>query len=266
MTNWVDIDKQAKAWLKDAGLMIKKSFSKKLEIQTKSNQNDLVTEIDRKTEQFFIEKIREAYPEHKILGEEGLGDQITSTDGIVWMVDPIDGTMNFVHMQRNFAISIGIYENGIGKIGLVYDVVHDELYHCLKGNGVYMNDTALKPLETAKVSTAIIGLNPTWVTENKRIDPRVLGPLIKDSRGTRNYGCASLEIANVAAGRLDAYISLRLSPWDYAAGKIMVEELGGIVTDLRGEPLNLLDQTSVFISKQGIHKEVMENYLHNGNW
>ena len=94
----------------------------------------------------------------------------------------------------------------------------------------------------------------------------MLGPLIKDSRGTRNYGCASLEIANVAAGRIDAYISLRLSPWDYAAGKIMVEELGGVVTDLRGEPLNLLDQTSVFISKHGIHKEVMENYLHNGNW
>lgn len=266
MTNWVDIDRQAKAWLKDAGLMIKESFSKTLQIETKSNRNDLVTEIDRKTELFFIEKIRKAYPEHKILGEEGLGDHITSTDGIVWMVDPIDGTMNFVHMQRNFAISIGIYENGIGKIGLVYDVVHDELYHCLKGNGAYLNEIALKPLKKAKVSTAIIALNPTWVTENKRIDPNVLSPLIKDLRGTRNYGCASLEIANVAAGRLDAYISLRLSPWDYAAGKIIVEELGGTVTDLRGAPLNLLDQTSVFISKRGIHKEVMENYLNNGNW
>jgi myo-inositol-1(or 4)-monophosphatase len=266
MTNWVQIDAQAKEWVRDAGHMIKKSFSKTLEIQTKSNKNDLVTEIDKETEQFFIEKIREAYPEHRILGEEGLGDKIKNTNGIVWMIDPIDGTMNFVHMQRNFAISIGIYENGIGKIGLVYDVVHDELYHCISGNGAYMNDIALKPLLPVGITKGIIGLNPTWVTENKRIDPRILGSLIKDLRGTRNYGCASLEIVYVAAGRLDAYISLRLSPWDYAAGKIIVEELGGIVTDLKGEPLNLLDQTSVFISKPGLYEEVMQNYLHNGNW
>lgn len=266
MTNWVEIDTQAKAWVKEAGQMIKNSFTKTLKVGTKSNKNDLVTEIDKKTEQFFIEKIRHKYPGHKILGEEGLGDQITSTEGIIWMVDPIDGTMNFVHMQRNFAISIGIYENGIGKIGLVYDVVHDELYHAIKGNGVYMNDVALKPLQPANVSKGIIGLNPTWVTENKRIHPSILGSLVKDLRGTRNYGCASLEIAYVAAGRLDGYISLRLSPWDYAAGKILVEELGGIVTDLRGESLNLLDQTSVFISKPGLYEEVMKNYLHNGNW
>ena len=159
--------------------MIKKSFSKTLEIQTKSNQNDLVTEIDRKTEQFFMKKYVKTYPEHKILGEEGLGDKITSTDGIIWMVDPIDGTMNFVHMQRNFAISIGIYENGIGKIGIIYDVIQDELYHRIKENGVYMNDIALKPLEEVNISEAIIGINPTWVTENKRIDPSVLGAAYK---------------------------------------------------------------------------------------
>ncbi len=266
MTNWEEIDLLAKDWIKAAGSMIKESFSKKLVIETKSNKNDLVTEVDRKTEKFFIDKIKKTYPEHKILGEEGLGDQITSMDGVVWIIDPIDGTMNFVHMQRNFAISIGIYENGVGKIGLVYDVVHDELYHAKKGHGAYMNDIKLKPLKSTNVSEGIIGINPTWVIENKRIDPSVLAPLVKNARGVRNNGCASLEIAFVAAGRLDAYISLRLAPWDYAAGKILVEELGGIVTDLKGVPLDLLSKTTVFVSKPGLHEEVMEGYLHNGNW
>lgn len=266
MINWNEVDIQAKDWIKAAGAMIKNSFSEELVIGTKSNKNDLVTEVDRKTEKFFIDKIRQTYPEHKILAEEGLGDHITSMDGIVWIIDPIDGTMNFVHMQRNFAISIGIYEDGVGKIGLVYDVVHDELYHAIKGHGAYMNDIELKPLKTADVSEGIIGINPTWIIENKRIDHNVLAPLVKEARGTRNNGCASLEIAYVAAGRLDAYISLRLSPWDYAAGKILIEELGGIVTDLKGGELDLLSQASVFVSKPGLHEEIMQRYLHNGNW
>ena len=201
------------------------------------------------------------YPHHKIIGEEGFGDKLEKLDGIVWIIDPIDGTVNFVHMQRNFAISIGIYENGVGKIGLIYDVIRDELYHTIKGNGVFMNDTILDPLESVEVSKAIVGLNATWVTENKRIDPSILGRLVKDLRGTRSYGSAALELASVAAGRFDAYISLRLAPWDFAAGKILVEELGGVVTDLRGKPLNLLEQNSVFISKPGLHEDILKNYL-----
>lgn len=266
MTNWSDIDTNAKRWIKEAAQMIKNSFSQTLDVQTKSNRNDLVTEIDKKIEQFFIGKIRRSYPGHKIIGEEGFGDSLETMAGIIWMIDPIDGTMNFVHMQRNFAISIGIYENGVGMIGLIYDVVSDELYHAIKDNGVYMNNLPLNRLEEVKLSESIIGMNASWVTENKRIDPAILAPLVKNVRGTRSYGCAALEFAYVAAGRLDAYISLRLSPWDFAAGKILIEELGGIVTDLRGKPLNLLEQCSIFISKPGLHHEILQNYLHNGDW
>lgn len=266
MTNWIELDLKVKEWVKEAGQLIKNSFSKTLTIQTKSNQNDLVTEIDKSTEQFFIHKIRETYPEHKIVGEEGLGDKLKNEEGIIWIIDPIDGTMNFVHMQRDFAISIGIYENGIGQIGIIYDVIRDELYHTIKNNGVFMNDIALKPLDEVNVSKAIIGMNATWVTENKRIDPQVLGELVKDVRGTRSYGSAAIELASVAAGRLDAHISLRLAPWDFAAGKLLVEELGGIVTDLRGKPLKLLEQNTIIVSKPGLHEFIMKKYLNNGNW
>ncbi|WP_223700379.1 inositol monophosphatase family protein [Sutcliffiella deserti] len=259
--NWKEIDENAKRWTRDAGEKIRASFSEELLIQTKSSPNDLVTNIDRETEQFFIEKIRQAYPNHQILGEEGFGDELEKLDGTVWIIDPIDGTMNFVHQQRNFAISVAVYQDGVGKVGLIYDVVHDELYHAMPGEGAYLNDTKLPQLPQVSVEQAIIGLNATWITENKRIDPSILAPLVKKVRGTRSYGCAAMEMAYVATGRIDAYISLRLSPWDYAAGLIIVEELGGKVTTLTGEPLTLLGQDSVFVSKPGLHDQIRKNYL-----
>ncbi|MEA3318869.1 MAG: inositol monophosphatase family protein [Bacillota bacterium] len=260
--NWTEIDDNAKKWTKEAGERIRTSFSKELMIHTKSSPDDLVTNIDRETEQFFIEQIRKTYPEHQILGEEGFGDNLDKLDGTVWIIDPIDGTMNFVHQQRNFAISVAVYEDGVGKIGLIYDVVHDELYHAKAGEGAYLNDIKLPPLEEVAVERAVIGLNATWITENKRIDPTILAPLVKKVRGTRSYGSAALEMAYVATGRIDAYITLRLSPWDFAAGLILVNELGGKVTTLHGEPLNLLGQNSVFVCKPGLHEVIRKDYLY----
>ncbi|MBP2239976.1 myo-inositol-1(or 4)-monophosphatase [Cytobacillus eiseniae] len=266
MANWLEIDKNAKTWVKEASQMIKQSFSKTLTIETKSNANDLVTNIDKRTEQFFINKINDHYPNHRIVGEEGFGDSLSNLDGIVWIIDPIDGTMNFIHQQRNFAISIGIYEDGVGQIGLIYDVVHDELYHSIKGNGVFLNDLSLPRLEDVNVSEAIIGMNATWVTENKRINPSLLAPLVKNARGIRSYGSAAIEMAYIASGRLDAYISLRLAPWDIAAGIILIEELGGIATTLKGQPLDLLAENSLFIARPGLHEEIIQKYLNNGDW
>lgn len=266
MMNWIEVDRNAKKWIKEAGENIKQSFSKKLMIQTKTGANDLVTNIDKNTEQFFIEKIKQIYPEHRIVGEEGFGDDVSDLDGVVWIIDPIDGTMNFIHQQRNFAISIGIYEDGIGQIGLIYDVVHDELYHAIKGNGVFLNELSLPPLNEVNVSEAIVGLNALWVTENNRIDPSLLSPLVKNVRGTRSYGSAAIEMAYIASGRIDAYISLRLAPWDFAAGLILVQELGGVATSLKGERLNLLEKSSLFISKPGLHEAIMRDYLNEGKW
>lgn len=264
--NWELIDRSAKEWVKEAGNRIRLSFDKTLDIQTKSDPNDLVTNMDKEIEQFFISKIRESFPDHKILGEEGFGDEVNKLEGIVWLIDPIDGTMNFIHQQRNFAISLGVYENGVGRIGLVYDVVHDELYHAIRGKGAYMNDKKLPVLEEVKVNEAIIALNATWVMENKRIDHNLLTPLVRKARGTRSYGTAALEIVFVATGRIDAYISMRLSPWDYGGGAVIVEELGGIVTNLRGERLDYLSQDSVFVAKPGLHQTILNDYLKGGKW
>jgi myo-inositol-1(or 4)-monophosphatase len=262
----LEIDTYAKQWIREAGKNIRATFSKTLNVTTKSNPNDLVTDIDKETEQYFIEKIRSTFPDHQIMGEEGYGDEVKSLSGVVWIIDPIDGTMNFVHQQRNFAISIGIYKDGEGIIGLIYDVVHDELYHCIKGNGVFLNEQSLPKLEETKVKEAIIALNATWVTPNRRINHELLIPLVKDVRGTRSYGSAAMEMVYVTTGRIDAYITPRLAPWDIAAGIIMIKELGGVATNLRGEELDMLKENSLFVSKPGLHGDILKNYLRDGKW
>src|SRR3954470_19463625 len=107
--NWGTIDRYAKSLIKEAGHRIRVSFYKHIDVDTKADANDLVTNIDREVEQFFISRIKQDFPDHRILGEEGFGDHVKTLDGVIWMLDPIDGTMNFVHQKRNFAISLGIY-------------------------------------------------------------------------------------------------------------------------------------------------------------
>jgi myo-inositol-1(or 4)-monophosphatase len=264
--DWEYIDLQAKQWVMEAGEKIRDSFTETLNIQTKSNPNDLVTNIDKEIEQFFINKIRKTFPNHRILGEEGFGDEVSNLDGVVWIIDPIDGTMNFIHQQRNFAISLGVYENGIGKIGIIYDVAHSEIYHAINGNGAYMNNTQLPPLNKSIVKESIIALNATWVMENHRIDHNLLIPLVREARGTRSYGTAALEMVFVATGRVDAYISMRLSPWDVAAGAVIIEELGGVVTNLRGKKLDFLSQDSLLVANPRLHQTIINDYLKEGKW
>jgi myo-inositol-1(or 4)-monophosphatase len=264
MMNWENIYSHALLWVEEAGERIRLSFDKTLSIETKSNPNDLVTNMDKEIEQFFIGKIREVFPGHRVMGEEGFGDEFKDLEGVVWLLDPIDGTMNFIHQQRNFAISLGVFENGIGKIGLVYDVVHNELYHTNRGKGAYLNDKQLPVLKETSVKEAIIALNATWVMENHRIDHNLLIPLVRDARGTRSYGTAALETIFVATGRVDAFISMRLSPWDFAGGSVIVEELGGIVTNLRGEKLDFLTKDSLLVAKPGLHQTILNDYLKKG--
>jgi myo-inositol-1(or 4)-monophosphatase len=261
MTNWKDIDQKAKQWVREAGENIRNSFESTLSIQYKSNPNDLVTNMDKEIEQFLIGKIQETYPEHRILGEEGYGDEVTSFDGVLWIIDPIDGTMNFVHQQRNFAISVGIYGEGIGYIGLIYDVVHNELYHAFKGEGAFMNDQRLPKLDKVNIEEAVIGINPVWVTENKRIDHNIIAPIVKKVRGARSYGSAALECAYVACGRLDAYLTMRLAPWDFAAGLILIEEVGGAASTLSGEKVDILTKNSFFVGEKNLHGHILKEYL-----
>ena len=127
--NWGFVDRYAKSLIKEAGHKIRVSFFNKIHIDSKANANDLVTNIDREIEQFFIERIKTDFPTHKIIGEEGFGDKVESVEVVVWILAPIDGTLNFINQQRNFAISLGIYLDGAGMLGYTYDVVRYTFIH-----------------------------------------------------------------------------------------------------------------------------------------
>ncbi|MBM7572235.1 inositol monophosphatase family protein [Aquibacillus albus] len=253
---------QAKDWILDAGAHIRNVIDEPLYIDTKSNPNDLVTQMDRDTERFFADKINQHYPEHHLFSEEGFGEELDSLQGTVWIVDPIDGTMNFVHQKKHFAISIGIYFDGVGEIGLIYNVMEDELYHAIRGKGAYKNDKKLPQLEPElSLEKSILILNGFWACENNRINERKVQALIKKVRGTRSYGSAALEFAYVAEGIADAYLTMKLAPWDYAAGVILVEEVGGITTQANGKTLDLLSNSTILSCNQTIQEQLVNDYI-----
>ena len=249
----------AQGLIQEAGIRIKQLMEQNLTIETKSNPNDLVTNVDKATEDFIFDTILETYPNHQVLGEEGHGHDIDTSKGTVWVVDPIDGTLNFVHQQENFAISIGIYIDGKPYAGFVYDVMADVLYHAKVGEGAYRGSQPLKPLNDSNLRQSIIGINPNWLT--KPILGEIFKEIVNDSRSARAYGSAALEIVSVATGNLEAYMTPRLQPWDFAGGLVILYEVNGQASNLLGEPLTIGGPNSVLVGNRGVHREILDVYL-----
>ncbi|TDM05146.1 inositol monophosphatase family protein [Macrococcus lamae] len=245
----------------EAGQNIKDKLKLELTIETKSNPNDLVTNMDKETEQFLADKINQTYPDHRIIGEEGHGSDIDTLEGVIWIIDPIDGTLNFVHQQQNFAISIGIFKDGEKYAGFVYDVMNNNLYHAIAGKGAYLNDRQLATLQSTELKRSIISMNPNWLTKDWTKD--VYSPIVKDARSARSYGSAALDFVFVATGIIDSYITLRLHPWDFAGGMIIAEETGAIVSNQLGEKLHPLKSNSILVANPELHHEILNVYLMN---
>lgn len=259
--DYKEINQFAQKIICEAAANIRKSFSYDLHIETKSNANDLVTNIDRETELYFINQIHSKYPTHKILGEEGMGEKVDNLDGVVWIIDPIDGTMNFVKQHRHFMITIGIFVDGIGKLGYIFDVMREDMIYAIADEGAWYNGSALRKLQPLPIEEAVIGINASWVTPNKKINHEKLIELIRKVRGTRSYGSAAMEIAFVVTGKLDAYISMRLAPWDIGGGTIIAKEVGAIATNLKGEYFDFLSTDTFLIANPYIHDLLLEEYI-----
>lgn len=247
--------------IRQAAQRIRDAFSYDLEVETKSSPNDLVTNIDRETELFFIEQIKKFNPEHRIIGEEGMGETAQDLRGVVWIIDPIDGTMNFVKQHRHFMISVGIVIDGIGKLGYIFDVMREDMFYAIAGQGAWYNDTALRQLEPVKIDEAVIGINSIWVTKNNRVNHEKVSDLVRTVRGTRSYGSAAMEIAFVVSSKLDAYLSMRLAPWDIAGGVIIANEVGALTSTLHGEPVSFLQSGTFLIANPSIHQLLLDDYI-----
>ncbi|MBC6147603.1 inositol monophosphatase family protein [Listeria innocua] len=251
------IDYLARLWIMEAAAKIKQSFKETLDIDIKSGRNDLVTNMDKETEAFFVKQIKEHFPNHRLFGEEGMSDDVTDLNGIVWILDPIDGTLNFVEQQRDFAISLAIYQDGVGHLAYIYDVARDELYFAEKGKGATVNGKQIPKIDKE------MDLQDALLIANLSVTRKfpTMWEAVKASRGLRLHGAASLEYMDVATGRAGAYLSANLAPWDIAAGKIIVEELGGIVTRIDGSKINMLEKGSSIVAAPKIHQTLLDNYL-----
>ncbi|MCC5891334.1 inositol monophosphatase family protein [Exiguobacterium sp.] len=256
MLEWFAID-----LIKQAGEYIRLQIDESYRIERKTGKGDLVTEIDRAVEQLIVDRIRETYPDHHIVGEEGISTEPDDLAGTVWFVDPIDGTLNFIHQKRMFAISVAVMVDEVIEYGFVYDVMADELFVARRGHGATLNGRKLTSIHEHHVRDAFLSMNATWVTPNQQIAPEILAPIVRDSVGTRAHGAASLELAWLAAGRVDGYITMRNMPWDYAAGKLLVEEVGGRVVSLYGEPVRYDGKTSVLAGSETFVKDVVKHYV-----
>ncbi len=243
-------------WMMTAGQMIRDSFTTPLTITEKSGYRDLVTDVDQGIERFFIEQIRRNYPEHKILGEEGQGDRIASLEGYVWIIDPIDGTMNFIQEQGHFGIMIALYKDGVGLLGYIYDVMNDRLYAGIKDKGAYCNGRMLSVLPEKSLSQGLLHINGNTLL---RATPAIKA-IAKKSLGTRSIGAASIEAISVFTGRAVGYITYHAASWDIAASMIIAKELGIGASKLDGHDIDLLDSKhKIVLGSERLRKEVIEH-------
>ncbi|MDT1996478.1 inositol monophosphatase [Carnobacterium divergens] len=246
-----------KGWILEAATMILKSLQEELTVEVKSHRNDLVTNMDKAVEVFLISKIQERFPTERIMGEEGFGNSFQDLEGTVWIIDPIDGTLNFIKQKRNFAIMIGVYHNGIGQMGYIYDVMEDEMYWAVKGQGAYCNDEKLPMVEDTSLKEGLVAINSGMFATN-RYHAAEMGLA---SSGVRMVGSAGVETAHVVSGRLAAYLSYSLCPWDIAAGKVIAEEVGLVYKKLDGKEVDLLSKNGIIVATPKAYQEILTDYL-----
>ena len=194
--------------------------------------NDFVSEVDREAEQAIIRTLREAYPTHSILAEES---GASGNSEFQWIIDPLDGTTNFLHGFPQYAVSIALAQKGVITQAVIYDPVRNDLYTATKGRGAFLNESRLRVSKRDHLKPSLIGTGFPY-RQLDHLEPYLgmMRDIIKNTAGIRRPGAASLDLAYVAAGRLDAFWEIGLSKWDIAAGCLLIQESGGLVSDLSG--------------------------------
>ena len=194
--------------------------------------NDLVSEVDRTSEEAIIDVIKSAYPEHAILAEES---GASGDSEYVWIIDPLDGTTNFLHGFPQYCVSIGLLHKGVPTQGVIFDPTRNDLYTASRGRGAYLNDKRLRVSRRDKLIDGLIGTGfPFRMFEYLDAYNAMLKDMMTKCAGVRRPGSAALDLAAVAAGHFDGFWEIGLSPWDMAAGVLMITESGGLVGDFEG--------------------------------
>lgn len=244
-------------WAMQAGkLQMHKYRSRHLEMETKSSEHDVVTEVDRECEALLIEKISQAYPSHSILAEESGLHQHPDSEW-EWVIDPLDGTNNYSQGLPIFCVSIGVRRRGVTQVGVVYVPRLDELFTAVRGSGSQMNGKLIHVARKTDFAQSVLATGfpydkGTVSSADNNLDN--VCRLLPQLRGLRRMGSAAYDLCCVACGMLDGYWELNLKPWDACAGQLIVEEAGGVVRSFRDDR-----NISIVAGNENIVRQLLEN-------
>jgi myo-inositol-1(or 4)-monophosphatase len=241
---------------REAGHLLMTYFERRIGFEYKGDV-DLVTEADRASEKLIVQRIREAFPSHDVVGEEGTRKE--SGSDFRWYVDPLDGTTNFAHGYPVFCVSLGVVSAGSVVAGVLYDPTRDELFCAEKGRGATLNGQAIHVSKTKTLSEALLATGFPSHKRHKNPNIHFYHQLTLRSHGLRRAGSAALDLANVASGRYDGFWEFNLNPWDTSAGVLLVLEAGGTVTRFDGSPWRI-DSSETLASNALLHPELMKNF------
>jgi myo-inositol-1(or 4)-monophosphatase len=219
---------------------------------------DLVTEADRSSEKLIVERLRSHFPAHAIVAEEGGGHETASE--YRWFIDPLDGTTNFAHGFPMFCISMGLERAGELIAGVVFDPIHGELFTAERGTGAFLNNHRIHVSAVAHVSDSLASTGFPNRKRHHNSNIHFYYQLAMASHGVRRTGSAALDLAFVAAGRLDFFWEFGLKPWDMAAGALLVQEAGGRVADMQGAPLIVSTSDHLLADNGTLHDEILSAF------
>jgi len=258
-TNPQELLQFAKHLALESGSLLLAFFSKQREVSSKATHSDIVTDADRASEALIVSKIQERFPGHAILGEEGTGSlDILQEQGYVWIIDPLDGTVNYAQKLPIFAVSIGLLWQGKPLLGVVYLPVLKELFSAISGEGAFCNDEPIQVSQTTSLSDCVLATGFAYDKhKSNRDNVENFASMIKKVRGIRRMGAAAVDLSYVACGKLDGYWEDKLQPWDMAAGLILVQEAGGKVCHYGGGDISL-HKPHIIATNGQIHETILQ--------
>ena len=225
----------AEAVARETGALLHDALDRaRLEVGTKTTGTDMVTEMDRAAEAHIVAGLLGARPDDGMLGEEGTDR--AGTSGVRWIVDPLDGTTNYLYALPGYAVSIGAELDGQVVAGVVFDVERDELFSATLGGGATRNGAPVRASGVSALPLALVATGFSYDAERRRRQAQVLVEVLPRIRDVRRFGAAAVDLCSVACGRVDGYWEKGLQPWDLAAGALIAAEAGAVVTDLHGGP------------------------------
>jgi myo-inositol-1(or 4)-monophosphatase len=246
--------------LKNAGKIILSSdCEENYDIDVKAGDANFVTVFDVKVQDFIINSIKMQIPDAVFIAEEKENDKESLESEHCFIIDPIDGTTNFIHKYKQSSISLAMFSHGKATIGIVYNPYLDEMFTAVAGRGAYLNGKPIK-VSDRNLSDTILGFgtSPYYRNELGEKTLKLMYDIFMHCGDLRRTGSAAIDLANLAAGRIDAFFEFRLSPWDIAAGYLLITEAGGKITDMNGNDIDFSAPSSVIASNKRVYNEILE--------